>query len=362
MKIVITGNMGYVGSVLVESLRARWPNATLIGLDLGFYASCLLAGHPLPERLTSQHFFADVRSPLHEALEGIDAIVHLAGISNDAIGGAYELATMDINRDGTLALAAAAKTAGVKSFVFASSCSVYGAAETDARSEMSDVNPLTAYARSKIEAESGLRELVSDNFTVTCLRFATACGPSPRIRLDLVLNDFVATVLRTGVIRVLSDGSPWRPLIDVRDMARAIAWAISRGKSNGGRFLVVNAGRDEANYQVKDLAAAVASQVPGATVNINTAASPDRRSYRVSFARFRELAPDHQPQFDLAASVAALVASLSPDEPSRYVQADVQFSRLKYLTQLRDRKLLGADLRWISPEHVVDVQETIGVK
>src|SRR5262249_19781664 len=157
------------------------------------------------------------------------------------------------------------------------------------------LNPLTAYARSKIATEASLRQLDLAGMTTTSLRFATACGMSDRVRLDLVLNDFVACALTSGEISVLSDGTPWRPLINVRDMARAIEWAISRKAETGGQFLALNVGSDCWNYQVKDLAYAVADSVPGTKVSINTAAPPDGRSYKVDFGLFGELAPKHQP-------------------------------------------------------------------
>ena len=161
---------------------------------------------------------------------------------------------------------------------------MYGYAEGGARKETDPTNPLTAYARSKIGSEKAFAELDLGGMTVTSLRFATACGMSDRLRLDLVLNDSSPARSRRGEITVLSDGTPWRPLIDVEDMARAIAWAIVRKPENGGKFLAVNAGRDESNYQVSDLAEAVARQVPGTRVSINTSAPPDKRSYKVDFA------------------------------------------------------------------------------
>ena len=179
----------------------------------------------------------DVRAITAVDLTDVDAVIHLAAISNDPMGNAYERVTEDINYQGTLAVARAAREAGARHFVFASSCSVYGFAEDGARNEQSSVNPLTAYARSKVASEQSLAQLAGPDFIVTCLRFATACGASPRLRLDLVLNDFVASAVTSGVIKILSDGTPWRPLINVEDMARAFDWAIDRSALNGGEFL-----------------------------------------------------------------------------------------------------------------------------
>ena len=202
-----------------------------------------------------------------------------------------------------------AEQRGVGRFVFASSCSIYGAAEGRPKRESDQLNPLTAYARSKVAMENALRASNAGEMTVTCLRFATACGMSDRLRLDLVLNDFVASALATGEITVLSDGTPWRPLIDVSDMARAIEWAIGRDTDRGGRVLVVNAGSNAGNYQVRDLAQVVAAELPGTRVSINTAAPPDLRSYQVDFSLFAELAPAHLPAVPLAV-VLVLCAAL----------------------------------------------------
>ena len=347
MRILITGNLGYVGPGLVEHLRTVQPDATLLGYDTGFFAHCLTAPGSLPERRLNAQHFGDVRALPLDLLAGIDAVVHLAAVSNDPIGNRYEDITDAINHRATVEVARLAREAGVRSFVFASSCSVYGAAEDGTpRDESSEVAPLTAYARSKIDSELDLRSLADDDFTVTCLRFATACGMSDRLRLDLVLNDFVAGAMSSGRISVLSDGTPWRPLIHVRDMARAAEWAVGRTPADGGAFLAVNAGRDDWNHQVRDLAAAVADAVPGTDVSIRTDAPADPRSYRVSFARFRELAPDHQPRYDLEQAVRDLTDGLSR---MGFRDPDFRTSplmRLHVLEGLRDGGMLTESLEW----------------
>jgi nucleoside-diphosphate-sugar epimerase len=309
VKVLITGNMGYVGPAVAKLLRTQHPDAVLHGFDNCYFAHCLTGSANLPERYLDQQFFGDVRSLSAEKLSGYDAVVQLAAISNDPMGNQFEQVTLDINQKSTVSIAKAAAQAGVKNFVFASSCSVYGVAEGGPRKESDPLNPMTAYAKSKIGAERELSDLDSD-MVVTCLRFATACGMSDRLRLDLVLNDFVACALAQGEITVLSDGSPWRPLIDTADMARAIDWAISRPADNGGPYLAINAGASEGNYQVRDLAHAVANALPGTTVSINTSAPADSRSYQVDFGLYRSLAPNHQPQVKLAQSIEQLVAGL----------------------------------------------------
>ncbi|MFO0768088.1 MAG: SDR family oxidoreductase [Nitrospiraceae bacterium] len=227
MKILVTGNMGYIGSTVVRRLRQSYPSAVIFGLDMGYFANCLTASDFLPECRLDAQVFADVRTVDREMLKGVDSIVYLAAISNDPMGASFEGVTMDVNCRAAVAMAEMAKSCGAKSFVFASSCSVYGFAEEGAKTEESMVNPLTAYAKSKIEAEQELAKFAAAGFSVTCLRFSTACGMSDRLRLDLVLNDFVASALATGKITILSDGTPWRPLIHIKDMAKAIDWGSS---------------------------------------------------------------------------------------------------------------------------------------
>jgi nucleoside-diphosphate-sugar epimerase len=346
MKILVTGNMGYVGPAVVARLRGSRPDATLAGFDAGYFAHCLTGASSLPERRLDVQHFGDVRRFPAEVLAGVDAVVHLAAISNDPIGNAFEEVTYAINHRATVEIARLAREAGARAFVFASSCSVYGSAEDGMRTEDSELGPLTAYAKSKVMSERDLEGLAEDDFAVTCLRFATACGWSDRLRLDLVLNDFVAGAIASGRISILSDGTPWRPLIHVRDMARAIDWAVDREPADGGAFLAVNAGRDDWNHQVRDLAEAVAAAVPGVGVSVRADAPPDRRSYRVSFERYRALAPDHQPAVDLDEAIAELRDGL---EAMGFADAEFRASelmRLNTLRRLRDEGHLDEELGW----------------
>ena len=331
----------------MRRLRARYPDATLVGVDMGYFAHCLTNAAALPESRVDLQYFADVRALPQGVLEDATAIVHLAAISNDPMGKAHEDVTLDVNYRASVALARHAKAAGVQSFVFASSCSVYGFTEGGARTELSDVNPLTAYARSKVLTESALADLADDSFRTTCLRFATACGMSDRLRLDLVLNDFVASALSTGRITVLSDGTPWRPLINVKDMARAIEWAVSRELESGGPHLVVNAGSNDWNYQVRELADAVAATIPGTEVSINHKAPPDKRSYQVDFSLFRALAPTHVPEVGLRETVLGLRAGLESMRFNNPDFRDSSFMRLKVLDELRSKRLLNDKLEWL---------------
>jgi nucleoside-diphosphate-sugar epimerase len=347
MKILVTGNMGYVGPSVVQQLRYAHPNSTLIGLDIGYFAHCLTAARLLPECRTDIQVFMDVRNVDSRLLEGIDAIVHLAAISNDPMGRKYEDVTYEINHRATVDLAKKAKQAGVKSFVYASSCSIYGFAIGESRNERSPLNPLTAYAKSKVLAETDLGTLAARDFIVTCLRFSTACGMSERLRLDLVLNDFVAGAVACGAITILSDGTPWRPLINVADMARAIDWAILRGSFAGGEFLTVNVGCNEWNYQVKELAEVVGELIPGTSISINKDAEPDKRSYKVNFDLFRKLAPEHQPQVNLRATVRELKEGLEAMTFRDTNFRHSRFVRLKALSELQESGLVTDRLEWV---------------
>ena len=347
MRVLITGTLGYVGAVVVPHLRQLLPDSELLGFDTGLFGACLTTTDRAPETLLSAQYFGDVRELPASLLQGVDTVVHLAAISNDPIGNRYEQVTDEINRAASLRLAAMASTAGVRNFVFASSCSVYGAGGHSAKHENDALNPLTAYARSKVMTEQALQAMNQDRMKITCLRFATACGISDRVRLDLVLNDFVACALSTGTITVLSDGTPWRPLIDVHDMARGIEWAMFRPVEQGGKVLVVNVGSANANYQVRELAEAVAAVVPGTSVNINAAAPPDARSYQVDFSLFRQLAPNHVPLTSLWDSIGALVRGLRDigfDDAN--FRNSRKMIRLNTVASLVEADRLSAELRW----------------
>ena len=346
MKVLITGNQGYIGPVLGRHLRRTIPDVHLIGYDTGYFALSTTNAPVWPERVFDEQINGDVRDITAGLLQGVDAVVQLAAISNDPMGATYAEVTDQVNRGSAVRVAELAAAAGVRRFVFASSCSVYGFAPGGARTERDPLNPQTAYARSKIDTERRLAEMDLGGMTTTCLRFATACGMSDRLRLDLVLNDFVACAITTQTITVLSDGTPWRPLIDVRDMARAVEWALTRSPETGGKLLSINAGSDTWNYQVRDLANAVAAAVPGTTVSVNQQAQPDTRSYKVDFALFRELAPEHQPQITLARSIEMLRDGLTA---MGFKDAEFRaspFMRLKMLEAHRNAGRLGADLRW----------------
>jgi nucleoside-diphosphate-sugar epimerase len=347
MKILITGNLGYIGPVVVRHFRKTFPAAHISGLDLGFFASNLFDTSLSPEVYLDNQMFADVRNIRTEDFQSYDAVIHLAAISNDPIGKAFEEITHEINLEATLKVAKAAKKAGVKNFVMASSCSVYGVIDDEARKEDSELAPQTAYARSKVASEKGLQELADDSFVVTCHRFATACGYSPRLRLDLVLNDFVFNAVNAGKIKILSDGTPWRPLISVSDMAKSMEWSSQRSIDNGGSFLIVNTGSTDWNFQVRDLARYVGEVVQGCEIEINNEAAPDNRSYKVDFSLYQKLAPNHYPQQGIAQTIEKLRDEI---ENQAYSSEDMNlFVRLRTLERHLEKGTLSKSFSWVNP-------------
>ena len=343
-RILIFGNLGYIGPVLVETLRTR-GGIQVFGHDTGYFERCYSApvstGHNVDVQI-----YGDVRDAGSVSFEGVDAVIYLAAISNDPMGRAFAEPTHQINDNAAVALATAAKAAGVRAFVFASSCSVYGAGGDCAKTETDSLDPLTDYAQSKVAAERRLSPLADRDFTVTCLRFATACGPSSRIRLDLVLNDFVATAITERKIVILSDGTPLRPLIDTRDMAQALIWAAERPAEKGGAFLIVNAGSDAWNFSVLELAEKVGAYYGDIDIEVNTGAPPDKRSYRVDFSLFRNLAPEVYPTRSLDDTVKALDHALSGSMTALTNFRKGPFIRLNMLRQMLEKGSLDNDLRW----------------
>lgn len=346
--ILLTGATGYIGPVVAKYLREIGFSEPIRGIDTGFFLAQQDGGLRSPETYLDELKFVDVRDLVAEDFDGVSAVVHLAAISNDPMGDRFADVTYDINRDQTVRLAKLAKAAGVNSFIFASSGSVYGAGGEGARDETSELFPQTAYAKSKIESENLLAELAADDFLVTSLRFSTACGWSPRVRLDLVLNDFVASALTTGQVTVLSDGSPWRPLIHVTDMARAIHWALTeRPERVDVNNFVVNVGADDWNFQVKDLANAVGKAIPGTKISINSGAPADKRSYRLDFSRWAECAPNHQSVRTLDDAIAELATNMAVLQG---LDGDFRTStrtRLVALNALREQGSLTDNLRWV---------------
>ncbi len=346
MKILVTGNTGYIGPVLGEKLKQKYNDLKLIGFDTGFFAHCLTGVNVSPELNYDVQYYGDIRKLDKNVFHGVDIVIHLAAISNDPMGNNFASVTEEINSKASENVAKIAKRAGVRKFIFASSCSMYGTADSEAKKESDSLNPLTAYAKSKVYMEQVIEKLSDNKFQGTCLRYSTACGMTPRLRLDLVLNDFVASALTTGRIEILSDGTPWRPLIDVQDMVRAIQWAVERDNNQGGNFVAVNVGRNEWNYQVVDVANRVSQRIPNTKIDINTEAAPDKRSYRVDFSLYESLAPNYLPQVDLDQSIDELAEGLKRMNFKDQNFRASEMMRLKVLQNLQDKKLLDKNLYW----------------
>jgi nucleoside-diphosphate-sugar epimerase len=337
-RVLVTGHDGYIGAVLVPALcKAGYEVA---GLDTCFYDDGLFGAAP-PSIPTVRK---DVRDLTRDDLRGVDAIVHLAALSNDPLGALSPALTLAINHEATVRLATEAREAGVRRFLFASSCSIYGASDAAWADEESPVAPLTAYAESKVKSEPEVVALADEDFVPTVLRCATVYGVSPRLRTDLVVNNLAAWAVTAGEIRIMSDGTPWRPLIHVEDLASAYVRFIELPASDL-RGLTVNVGFDEQNYQVRDVAAAVRRAASGTEVVYAGTGEPDRRSYRVRFARFREVAA-LAPQWDVERGAAQVVEAFRRHGFSRRDFDGPKFTRLRRLTALLESGRLDAELRW----------------
>lgn len=343
-KILITGNLGYVGPVLTKKIKNDFSEYQIIGFDSGYFLTNITSNTVVSDILVSEQYFGDIRNFPVSILKDVESVIHLAAISNDPMSNSFEEVTYDINYNSSIKLAMLAKEAGVNNFIFASSCSVYGFAENGERVESSELNPLTAYAKSKVLTEKALIELADKDFKITCLRFATACGASDRLRLDLVINDFVASAISNNKISILSDGSPWRPLINVKDMARAISWAISR--NNGGEYLVVNTGSNDWNFQVKDIAYRIKEILPGTIIDINSNAQPDKRSYKVDFSLFHELAPEAYPKITINETINELIEKFNSINFKDANFRNSNFVRLNMINSLKNSNQLDNTLYW----------------
>jgi nucleoside-diphosphate-sugar epimerase len=338
MRILVTGHLGYIGAVLAPLLADGGHD--VVGFDADLYRGCDFG--PEPSGVAGR--IGDVRDVRPADLAGIEAIVHLAALSNDPLGSLDAALTLEVNAEGTLVLARAARDAGVRRFIFASSCSMYGASGTDdALDESAPLRPLTAYAESKVRAEEGLFALAHSDFAPVSMRNATVFGASPRLRLDIVLNNLAAWAHTTGRIRLLSDGTAWRPLVHVRDVAKAALALLDAPEDliHGEAF---NVGTDAQNYLVRDLAQIVSS-VTGCAVEMAEGSSADDRSYRVDFSKLRTAFPDLRLDWDaergareLASAYRALDLTLEDFEGDRYV-------RLRRLVSLVDEEVLDSDFR-----------------
>ena len=337
-RVLLTGHRGYVGSVMAPILAASGKQVT--GLDVEYFRGCDLT--PLPDVASVGR---DVRDVTLDDLRDIDAVIHLAALSNDPIGNLNTGWTQSINEEGTRRLATLAREAGVKRFLFASSCIMYGMSEGGVVDETSPLNPQTDYARSKVVAEEILTGLAADGFSPILLRNGTMYGLSPRMRFDTVLNSLVGAALTTGKITVLGDGEPWRPVVHVRDVARGFLAALD-APIDVVHNQAFNLGTDGLNIQVRDLARAVKKAVPEAELEVLSRPDADQRTYRTSFAKFERAFPGFRFEFTPQTGALELASALRGVGLTREQYASDAFTRLKRLGRLIEDGRLDGDLRW----------------
>ena len=343
MKVLVTGSEGYIGAVLAPFLLEQGFDVT--GLDTGFYRDGWLY---TPRHTTLPRCLCkDIRDVTPADLEGFEAVVHLAELSNDPLAQRDPAVTFRINHQGTVHLARQCRAAGVPRFVYTSSCSVYGLGTGDLKDETSAPNPQTAYAECKVLVERDVGAMASPQFTPTFLRNATAYGPSPRMRFDLVLNNLAGLAWTAREIRMTSDGTPWRPLVHVEDIARAIA-ATLRAPREAVQGQVMNVGDSQANYQIRDIAEIVSRAFPGCTVSFGRP-DPDTRSYRVSFEKIRRILPEFRCAHDAASGAEELARLFRRIDLSPETFAFRAFTRLKQLEYLSRTRQIDGECRWADP-------------
>lgn len=341
MKVLVTGHDGYIGAVLAPFFQQAGHE--VVGLDTGLFSSCAFGDDAALRAIPTLR--RDLRDVTVDDLRGFDAVIHLAGLSNDPLGDLDAGLTYDINERGSVRLARAAKEAGVERFLFSSSCSNYGAAGDDFLDEGADFQPVTPYAESKVHFEAALQDLADDDFSPTSLRNATAYGVSSRLRLDLVLNNLVGWAHTTGRVRLLSDGSPWRPIVHIEDITRAFLAVLEAPREvvHGRSF---NVGRTSENYRIRELAQIVAEAVPGTVVEIAEGAGPDKRNYRVSCDLIARQLPAFQPQWDARRGALELIAAYREIGLSKEAFDGPRYKRLAHIQGLLRDGSLAADLRW----------------
>jgi nucleoside-diphosphate-sugar epimerase len=294
MRILVTGNKGYIGTIMVPMLLKEGFN--VVGLDSDLFEGCVFGDESICGVQDIPYMKKDVRDVELSDLRGIDAVVHLCALSNDPLGNFNPDITFEINYKGSVKLAKLAKKAGVQRFVFSSSCSVYGASKTDIVNEESELNPVTPYGKSKIRAEKAISELADSKFSPTFLRSATAYGVSPMLRFDLVLNNLVAWAYTRQIVLLKSDGTAWRPIVHIQDISRAFM-AVLNSPKDLVHNQVFNVGRTEENYIVREIAEIARETVPNSQIRYAKDAEPDKRSYRVDFSKIASALPQFKPQW-----------------------------------------------------------------
>jgi len=339
MRILVTGSRGYIGAVLVPMLAAEGHESVNLDTDL-------FGANDFGEWSDAFAFSnKDIRDVEASDLEGMDAVIHLAGLSDDSLGALLPELTEQVNHQASVRLATLAKAAGVRRFVFASSCSIYGNSGEDLVDETSSFVPVTPYGDSKANIERGVGAMADDNFSPTFLRIATAYGVSPRLRLDLVLNNLAAHAVTTGRVFIMGDGTPWRPLVHVEDVAHGFI-AVLGAEREAVHNQIFNLGREGANHQIRDVADMVGEVVPDCVVEYAKNPSPDRRDCRADFGKIARAVPGFKPQWDIRRGAEQLYHAYKERNLTLSDLEGDRYKRIGTIKQLMSDKRLGGDLRW----------------
>ncbi len=339
MKVLVTGHRGFIGTIMIPILLKE--GFDVVGLDTDLYRGCTYG-----ESITNiPSLIKDVRDINKDDLQGIDAIVHLAALSNDPLGNIDPDLTYDINYKASIHLAELARDVGVQRFLFASSCSMYGKAGDKHLDETANFNPVTAYAKSKVYVERDLKEMANDDFSPVFLRNATAYGVSPRIRFDLVINNLAAWAHTTGKIHMKSDGTPWRPLVHIEDITQAVVCALKAPRETIHN-LAVNVGSNDENYQMKELAELVKEIVPDCEIEYAEDASPDTRCYRVNFDKIHRVFPEFKTNWTARMGVEQCYRSYEEYGLNKADYEGIRYKRIAHIENLIAEGKLGRDLRW----------------
>ena len=343
MKVLVTGYNGYVGTIMTPMLLAAGHE--VVGLDTNLYQESTFGGENITKEVSS--IDKDIRDVKRSDLIGFEAIIHLAGLSNDPLGDLDPELTFQINHIASVELAKLAKRVGIKRFIFASSCSNYGAAGDDFLSEDTQFNPVTPYGLSKVRVEQDVSKLADDGFSPTFLRSGTAYGVSPRLRFDLVLNNLVAWAYTTGNVLLKSDGTPWRPMVHIEDMSRAFLSVLSAPRElvHNEAF---NVGRTEENYRVKDMAQIVIETVPGSKLEFASDAGPDKRNYRVNCDKIASVLTEFKPQWTVRKGAQELYDAYQKVGLQNEEFEGSRYRRIHHIKYLISSGRLGKDLRWRS--------------